>query len=77
MTVRGSGKKTDDMTEATAASSTSNQRQQAMLQPGDVDAEMLETWIRSDQLDPATLRNLRTTWLASLKRQDAAGLHRT
>ncbi|GGE87577.1 hypothetical protein CR103_13570 [Massilia psychrophila] len=43
------------MAEATASSSTPNRRQQAMIQPGDVDSEMLETWMRSDQLDPAQL----------------------
>ncbi|WP_295993363.1 DUF2785 domain-containing protein [Rugamonas sp.] len=34
----------------------------------------LESWMRSQKLEPATLRSLRTTQLASLKQADAAGL---
>jgi hypothetical protein len=40
----------------------------------DIAFGMLESWMRSEKLDLATLRSLRTTQLASLKRQDAAGL---
>jgi hypothetical protein len=34
----------------------------------------LETWMRAQKLDTATLRSLRTSQLASLKKRDAAGL---
>lgn len=34
---------------------------------------MLESWMRSGQLDRATLRTVRTTQLASLRQQDEAG----
>jgi hypothetical protein len=40
----------------------------------DIAFGMLESWMRSQKLDLATLRSLRTTQLASLKRPDAAGL---
>jgi hypothetical protein len=40
----------------------------------DIAFGMLESWMRSQKLDLATLRSLRTTQLASLRRPDAAGL---
>jgi hypothetical protein len=40
----------------------------------DIAFGMLESWMRAQKLSAATLRSLRTSQLASLKQQDAAGL---
>lgn len=39
----------------------------------DIAFESLESWMRTQKLDPATLRSVRTTQLAALKKPDAAG----
>ena len=39
----------------------------------DIAFESLESWMPTQKLDPATLRSVRTTQLAALKKPDAAG----